>query len=149
MSGSSKAYTPGLISTLELRNRFIKAATFEGMTPGGVPSPTLTAHHVELARGGVGMTTVAYCAVSPDGRTFGGQLVLSDETVPPLKALTDEVHAAGAAVSLQLGHCGGFSKNKTLQRGPLGPSPAWNPYGITSGLFRSVAMTTPCASERP
>lgn len=138
---TSKAYTPGLINKLKLRNRFIKTATYEGMTPGGVPSPALTAHHVELARGGVGMTTVAYCAVSPDGRTFGDQLVLSDEAMPHLRALTDQVREAGAAVSLQLGHCGGFSKNKGLERGPLGPSRAWNPYGITSGLFRTVAMT--------
>ena len=141
----SKAFTPARINGLELRNRFIKTATYEGMSAGGRPTPALTAHHVELARGGVGMTTVAYCAVSPDGRTFDEQMVLSDATIAPLSMLTKAVHDAGAAVSAQLGHCGGFSKNTALRRslrgGPLGPSAAMNPYGVTSGLFRTKAMT--------
>jgi 2,4-dienoyl-CoA reductase-like NADH-dependent reductase (Old Yellow Enzyme family) len=35
---------------LTLRNRIIKAATFEGMSPGGMPSSALVAHHAALAR---------------------------------------------------------------------------------------------------
>lgn len=135
-TADTKAFTPGRIGALELRNRFIKTATFEGMSPAGEPSPALTAHHVELARGGVGMTTVAYCAVSPDARTFGDQLVMSDENVPRLRALTDAVHIEGAAVSAQLGHCGGFTKNKSLTRAPVGPSAAFNAYGSLSGIPR-------------
>jgi 2,4-dienoyl-CoA reductase-like NADH-dependent reductase (Old Yellow Enzyme family) len=82
------------------------------------------------------MTTVAYCAVAPDGRTFGEQMVLSDENVPRLRLLTDAVHAQGAAVSAQLGHCGGFTKNKALSRAPVGPSLAFNEYGSLSGIPR-------------
>lgn len=136
MSGARRAFEPTRLGRLSLRNRFLKAATFEGMSPGGVPSDALVGHHVELARGGVGMTTVAYCAVSPDGRTFGEQLVMSDENVPRLARLTDAVHAAGAAVSAQLGHCGGFTKNKALSRAPVGPSAAFNAYGALSGVPR-------------
>ena len=44
------------------------------MTPRSVPADALIAHHGTLAVGGVGMTTVAYCAVSADDRTFGGQI---------------------------------------------------------------------------
>ncbi len=71
----AQVFTPGRIGTLELRNRVIKAATYEGMCPGGVPSDALIRHHRDLAAGGVGMTTVAYCAVSPNGRTFEEQMV--------------------------------------------------------------------------
>ena len=132
---------PGRIGTLELRNRIIKTATFEGMTPGGVPSPALTKHHVEIAAGGAGMTTVAYCAVSPNGRTFADQLHMRAEILPALRTLTDAVHAEGAAVSVQLGHCGGFSKNRQMpRRGPLGPSDGWNLYGIASGRPRTYGM---------
>jgi len=42
----------------------IKAATFDGMTPPALVTAELIAYHVRPARGGVGMTTVAYCAVS-------------------------------------------------------------------------------------
>ncbi len=136
------ALQPGYLGTLALRNRIIKTATYEGMSPGGLIDDALIRHHTELARGGVGMTTVAYCAVSPDGRTFAEQLQMSDANLPMFRRLTDTVHAAGAAVSLQLGHCGGFSKNKELVgKRPYGPSTHLNEYGLFSGLLRTRAMS--------
>ena len=66
---------------------------------------------------------VAYGAVSADGRTFAEQMYLREEIVPSLRALTDAVHAEGAAVSIQLGHCGAFTKNRELSTSrPRGPS---------------------------
>lgn len=138
----ARAFTPFRLGGLTLRNRVIKTATYEGMTPRGVPSDALLAHHRELAAGGVGMTTVAYCAVSPDGRTFGDQLWLSDAALPPLRRLVEAVHAEGAAASLQLGHCGGFSKNTAVSGGAAkGPSAGINEYGFMSGMFRVQAMS--------
>ena len=138
----SKAFTPGRLGALELRNRVIKAATYEGMCPGGIPSDALIRHHRDLAAGGVVMTTVAYCAVSPNGRTFEEQMVMRAEIIPRLHAVTDAVHAAGAAVSLQLGHCGYFSKNRELPgRRSLGPSRQFNEYGLMSGVPFAKAMT--------
>jgi 2,4-dienoyl-CoA reductase-like NADH-dependent reductase (Old Yellow Enzyme family) len=58
------AFAPAHLADLSLRNRVIKTATYEGMCPEGMPSDALVEHHRELA-GGVGLTTVAYCAVSP------------------------------------------------------------------------------------
>ena len=123
------AARPGTLAGLTLRNRVIKSATYEGMSPGGVASEALIQHHQRLAKGGVGMTTVAYCAVSSEGRTFGDQLQLSEESQPVLRRLTEAVHKEGAAASLQLGHCGGFSKLGT----PRGPSRVLNRYGLASG----------------
>lgn len=135
-------FTSCRVGPLTLRNRVVKTATFEGMTPGGVPTPALCEHHRAVAAGGVGMTTVAYCAVSPDGRTFGDQLWMRPDVVPALRRLTDAVHAEGAAASLQLGHCGGFSKNVAVRgRGPRGPSFAVNAYGLMAGLPFVRAMT--------
>jgi 2,4-dienoyl-CoA reductase-like NADH-dependent reductase (Old Yellow Enzyme family) len=139
-----KALTEYSLAGLRLRNRIIKTATFEGMSPGGVPSAKLIEHHAALARGGVGMTTLAYCAVSPHGRTFADQLVMSAALVEQLRPLTDAVHTEGAAVSIQLGHCGGFSKDLGQRRlsppGPLGPSRALNLYGLLSGLVWTKPM---------
>ncbi|MEO8602955.1 MAG: NADH:flavin oxidoreductase [bacterium] len=125
---------------LTLRNRVIKTATYEGMTPHGAPSPALVEHHRALAAGGVGMTTVAYCAVSPSGCTFAEQMYMREAIVPGLRDVTTAVHAAGAAASLQLGHCGFFSKNRAAGRWPLGPSLAFNAYGAMAGMPIARAM---------
>lgn len=137
----AKALSPARLGRLLLRNRIVKTATYEGMTPHGAPSPALVRHHVELARGGVGMTTVAYCAVSPNGRTFAEQMWMRDEIVRALAGLAAAVHAEGAAVSLQLGHCGYFSRNTELPgRRSLGPSRLLNEYGLLVGVPLSRAM---------
>jgi 2,4-dienoyl-CoA reductase-like NADH-dependent reductase (Old Yellow Enzyme family) len=137
-----KVFTPGRLGGIALRNRVIKTATYEGMCPGGFPSDALVEHHRQLAAGGVGMTTVAYCAVSPNGRTFSEQMYMRGEIIPKLRELTSAVHQAGAAVSLQLGHCGYFSKNKEIPgRRPLGPSFAVNEYGLMSGMPFARAMS--------
>lgn len=145
---SAALFEPLRIESLALRNRVIKTATYEGMVVDGLPSELLKRHHVALARGGVAMTTVAYCAVSPEGRTFANQLVMRHESVAALRALTDAVHREGAAVMLQLGHCGGFSKNTELSiRGPLGPSLGFNAYGALVGRPVVRAMS-PADIER-
>ena len=137
-----RAFSPARLGALELRNRVIKTATYEGMSPGGAPSDALIRHHRDLAAGGVAMTTVAYCAVSPNGRTFEAQMYMREEIVPKLRELTDAVHAQGAAVSIQLGHCGDFSRNTTVpRRCSLGPSFRLNEYGLMSGVPFARAMT--------
>ena len=56
-SARARLFAPTRLGPVALRNRLIKAATFEGMCPGGTPSEALIAHHRAIARGGVGMTT--------------------------------------------------------------------------------------------
>jgi 2,4-dienoyl-CoA reductase-like NADH-dependent reductase (Old Yellow Enzyme family) len=97
------------IGPMTLRNRFIKSATNEGMAKGGVPSKMLAKWHEGFAKGGIGMTTVAYCAVSPDGRTFVDQVSMNEKSLPDLRALTEAVHRHGAAVCAQITHGGAFT----------------------------------------
>ncbi len=127
----SGAFTPFALGDLKLRNRIIKAATFEGMSANGAPSDALVEHHRAIARGGAAMTTVAYCSVSPEGRSYATQLLSTPEIVAPLRRLTDAVHAEGAAASLQLGHCGYFADRRVIGRRPLGASRVFNTYGLT------------------
>jgi 2,4-dienoyl-CoA reductase-like NADH-dependent reductase (Old Yellow Enzyme family) len=136
------AFAPAQLGALSLRNRVIKTATYEGMCPGGMPSDALVEHHRRLAAGGVGLSTVAYCAVSADGRTFAEQMTMRPETVSPLRRVTDAVHREGGAASLQLGHCGWFTKNAELSTWlPRGPSMIVNQYGITVGKPVALAMS--------
>ena len=93
---------PAKLGPISLRNRVIKAATFEGLTPKGLVSDELIEFHRRPAAGGVGMTTVAYCAVSYEGRTSPAQIYWRDEAMPGLRRLTDAIHDEGAAVSAQI-----------------------------------------------
>ncbi|GAB2686784.1 NADH:flavin oxidoreductase [Saccharopolyspora gloriosae] len=99
-------FAPAALGPLTLRNRTIKAATYEKRARGGLATDALIDFHVAHAAGGVGMTTVAYCAVSPEGRTDGHQIHWRPEALPGLRRLTDAVHAEGAAASAQIGHAG-------------------------------------------
>jgi 2,4-dienoyl-CoA reductase-like NADH-dependent reductase (Old Yellow Enzyme family) len=127
----SLAFTPYSLGGLRLRNRILKPATFEGMCPGGAPSPALVEHHRRVAAGGAALTTVAYASVSPEGRSYATQLLLRPEVVPGLRTLTDAVHREGAAASLQLSHCGDFADARVIGRRPLGPSRRFNAYGLS------------------
>lgn len=126
-------------SQVSLKNLFIRSAAYEGMQKSGLPTQALTDHHVSMARGGVGMTTVSYGAVSPDGRTFYEQMYIHKESLDKLALLASEVHRAGGKVSMQLTHSGYFTKNKEVRR-PLAPSRVFNAYGALSGILFSREM---------
>jgi 2,4-dienoyl-CoA reductase-like NADH-dependent reductase (Old Yellow Enzyme family) len=135
-------FSPLRIGPLTLRNRFIKSATNEGRARGGTASKSLVKFHEDMAAGGNAMTTVAYCAVSPDGRTFVDQVTLDAAAVPHLRVLTDEVHRHGAAASAQITHGGCFTFIDQLSSGrPLSSSGGFNKVGIMSGMLLRQAMT--------
>ena len=72
---ASTVFEPAALGPLTLRNRIIKAATFEGCTPDGVVSPELIEFHRRVAAGGAAMTTVAYLSIAPEGRTGADALL--------------------------------------------------------------------------
>lgn len=127
----SKIFTPFTIGPVTLRNRVIRSAAFENMAYGNRPSQDLFNYHVAVAKGGVGMTTVAYAAVSQSGLSFNGQLWMREEIVPELKKLTDAIHAEGAKASIQLGHCGNMTHRATCGCMPVGASGGFNLYSPT------------------
>lgn len=115
-------FTASKIAGLELKNRIIRAGCFEGMCQGGNVTDRLIEHHRRVAQGGTAMTTVAYCSVSFDGRAYDHEMWMREEILPDLKRLTDTVRKEGAAVSIQLGHCGFFASPSVIKRKPLGAS---------------------------
>lgn len=131
----ARAFAPALLNGLHLRNRFIAAAAFEGKTPGGVVTPALVEHHRRYGEGGIGMTTIGYCAAESDGRLDEHMLFMDEYVREPLGAMIATIQATGARVSGQLGHAGGFTKNRKLStRRPLGPSFGLNRLGAAEGL---------------
>ena len=123
-------FSPAKLGPVTLRNRIIKAATFEGRTPQALVTDDLIAFHRAMAAGGVGMTTVAYCAVSPGGRTDGKQLWMRPEALPGLRRLTEAVHAEGAAISAQIGHAGPVADARSNRATALAPVRFFNPIGM-------------------
>jgi 2,4-dienoyl-CoA reductase-like NADH-dependent reductase (Old Yellow Enzyme family) len=121
-------FAPAQLGPITLRNRIVKAATFEGMTPKNKPTSWLVDYHRAVAAGGVGMTTVAFCCVSMDARGAPGELVVTDDAVPGLRELADVVHAEGAKVAAQIGHAGPVAAAAGI-RG-IAPSRVFSPLAM-------------------
>ena len=128
---SNKLFTPYKLGPITLRNRFIRSAAFENMARANRPTQELQDYHVSVARGGVGMTTVAYCAVDLSGVSFDGQLYVQDEIIPDMKRMTDAIHAEGAKASIQLGHCGNMTHFYTCHCMPVSADTWFNLYSPT------------------
>ncbi|GCD89766.1 NADH:flavin oxidoreductase [Nocardioides sp. LS1] len=106
-------FAPAALGPVRLRNRTVKAATFEGRTPHGQVTDELIDYHLAVARGGIGLTTVAYLAVAPEGRTHREQVVVGESTVAGLARLADAVHGTGAAIAGQVGHAGPVANGRS------------------------------------
>ena len=127
----SKLFTPGFIGPVELRNRTIRSAAFEGMGRDNGPTDMLRDYHWSVAEGGVGMTTLAYAGICRSALSFKTQLWLRPEIVEPLREITDGIHARGAKASMQIGHCGNMTHRSTAGGTPVGASTGFNLYSPT------------------
>ena len=134
----SKLFTPFQLGPITLKNRSVRSAAFENMAYHNSPSEDLFNYHTSVAKGGIGMTTVAYAAVCRSGISFESQLWIRPEIVPELKRMTDSIHSYGAKASIQLGHCGNMTHFRTCGGMPVGASGGFNLYSptILRGLKR-------------
>jgi 2,4-dienoyl-CoA reductase-like NADH-dependent reductase (Old Yellow Enzyme family) len=128
MSSSSAVFSSARLGPIALRNRIVKCATNEGLSRDGLVTDRLIAWHREFAAGGVGMTTLAYCSVAAEGRTFRHQLWMREEALPGLRRFTEAIHTAGARAAVQLGHAGWFASPRATGQAPLGPSRQFSPH---------------------
>ncbi len=126
-----RVFQPATLGPVQVRNRTVKAATFENRAAGGRVTDELIAFHRRHAAGGVGVTTVAYVSVAPEGRTYADQLVLTEAVLPGIAELASAVHDEGAALSLQIGHAGWFASPKVTGSKPVGPSRRFSPRALT------------------
>lgn len=126
-----KLFTSGRLGPVELRNRTIRSAAFEGMGRDNGPTQQLRDYHVSVARGGVGMTTLAYAGICRSALSFKTQLWLRPEIVPELRKITDDIHTEGAKASIQIGHCGNMTHRSTAGCTPVGASTGFNLYSPT------------------
>ncbi len=127
----SKLFTPYKLGPVTLRNRTIRSAAFESMGKDFGPTQKLKDYHVSVARGGIGMTTLAYASINRSGVSFNSQLWFRPEIVPALRDITDAIHAEGAAAGIQIGHCGNMTHWSTAGCFPVSASNGFNLYSPT------------------
>lgn len=138
-------FAPADLGPVRLRNRIVKAATFEGRTPDGEVTDELIAYHRAPAAGGVGLTTVAYLAVAPEGRTHREQIVVGERTLPGLARLADAIHETGAAIAGQVGHAGPVANGRSNGAHAIAASPMPSPLSmqmIRSATERDLTRVT-------
>ena len=137
---SPDPFAPFQLGPITLRNRFIRAGANEGMCVSGAPSKALVKHHRDMAAGGVGLTTVAYGAVSEVGRTLENQIWLRPSILPDLKALAQAVHDEGGRISFQITHGGSFVTSCKVQGATMSASSGINKAGVLRGNYWHRAM---------
>lgn len=121
---------PFQLKHLTLRNRLMSTAHEPSFSEDGMPKDRYRLYHVEKAKGGIALTMTAGSAVvSPDSPpVFGNLLAYKDEIVPWMRRLSDDCHAHGAAVMIQLTHLGRRTAwNKADWLPVLAPSPVREP----------------------
>ncbi len=119
---------------LELKNRFIRSATWEGIADEkGYVNDRVMALYEDLARGGASAIITGYAFVieeeQPNPRMFGAY---DDSFVDSYKPLTDMVHNNGSKIILQLVYGGSFTWHNLGKRTIWGPSAVLNKLtGVT------------------
>ncbi|TYO95756.1 2,4-dienoyl-CoA reductase-like NADH-dependent reductase (Old Yellow Enzyme family) [Geothermobacter ehrlichii] len=124
MTHARQLFAPARLGELQLRNRLVRSATWEGMCdPEGVPGDELIALHRALAAGGTGLLITGFAYVAQEGKLLPGALSLKDEApADAVRRLVDAVHAEGGRICAQIGHAGGQTRSDVCGCTPIAPS---------------------------
>ena len=129
-------FSPAKIGTLTLKNRILKAPQSSGMSNmDGTVSERLVRYYRDQAAGGAGCIVVEYAYVDDIGaKSAHCHLgISSNEHIPGLAWLAENIREMGAAPAIQIEHCG---RQKFLGTQPIcAPSALpwpklWDQYGV-------------------
>jgi NADH:flavin oxidoreductases, Old Yellow Enzyme family len=117
--------SPIKIGAMELKNRFIVPAMGTSYpTADGHVSQQLIDYWAARAKGGFGLCIVEFCYIDPLGQATPNQLAgYSDDFIPGLSRLADEIHRYGAKAALQIHHAGRQTNHFVTGKQPVAPSP--------------------------
>ena len=120
----SKLFEESSINRMSLKNRFVRAATWEGLaTKNGEVTPQLIEMMISVAKGGVGLIISSHSYVSQEGQGTPWQLgIYKDDLIPKLKEMASEVHKNGGKIIMQLAHAGQFAEKQLTGRPALAVS---------------------------
>lgn len=120
-----KLFETATLGSCQLKNRLIRAATFEGMADSqGHPRPEYRNLYKELAIGGVGGIITGFAYISPEGKAMQpGQVGIDrEEMVERFLPITKEVHQYGCKIFMQLAHTGRQTRKKETGQDVWGAS---------------------------
>jgi 2,4-dienoyl-CoA reductase-like NADH-dependent reductase (Old Yellow Enzyme family) len=118
-------FEPTQIGRMEIRNRFVRSATYDGSTDRtGTVSEKQMALYTELVDNEVGLLITGIAYVHKSGQISGFQNSLAtDEMIPSFRILAEAVHHKGGSIAVQLFHAGRErGKFARLKGDALGPS---------------------------
>jgi 2,4-dienoyl-CoA reductase-like NADH-dependent reductase (Old Yellow Enzyme family) len=114
-------FSPKNIGNLVLKNRFVRSATHDMLCDKeGFPTKESIFLHNQLAEGEVGLIIAGVALVQKAKNNY---LMHEDKCIDPWKRITDQVHARGSAIALQLSHPGRQALPGMSGLDPIGPSP--------------------------
>lgn len=127
-------FEPARIAGMQLRNRLVRSATWEGMCdPDGRPTEKLADYYATLAGGGVGLIISGYTFVRTEGKQLPGKMGLhTDQFEDDFKRLAQAVHTAGGALAVQLVHAGGQANADVSGQGTVAPS------AVRTALYKDI-----------
>ena len=106
---TSKLFTPVKIGKIELKNRFMRSATWDAMADdSGLVTESSVAIYHGLNTGGIGLIVTGFAFVSfPSGQAGVGQYgIYSDKMIPGWKQIIQEAHKNGSKIAMQIVHAG-------------------------------------------
>jgi 2,4-dienoyl-CoA reductase-like NADH-dependent reductase (Old Yellow Enzyme family)/thioredoxin reductase len=140
MASKDPLLQPFTLKHLVLKNRLMSTSHEPAYSEDGMPKDRYRLYHLEKAKGGIALTMTAGSAVVSEDSppAFGNLLAYKDEIVPWMKRLTDDCHAEGCAVMIQLTHLGrrtGWNKAD------------WLPVAAPSGVREPAHRAFPKEAE--
>jgi 2,4-dienoyl-CoA reductase-like NADH-dependent reductase (Old Yellow Enzyme family) len=135
-------FEPTRIGNMDLGNRFVRSATYDGCAEDGYVTDKQVNLYSTLSQGGVGLiiTGITYVHESGEFSKFQNSIA-GDEFIDGFKKLTSAVHQRGAKIVVQLFHAGREARfPKSSDRVPVGPSfVETDPY--FKGKYRPMTET--------
>lgn len=109
---------------IKLKNRFVRAATWENMADGRRHlTERLRKVYENLAQDGVGLIITGYASIIEDAQPNSGMIgIFNDRFMPEFSELTERVHSLGSKIILQIAHGGSQTGDDPAKRTVWGPS---------------------------
>ena len=122
-------FEESVINGLELPNRFVRSATWDGLaTEDGSCTTRMINLMAELADGGVGLIITGHAYVHPNGQHSPRQLgIYKDGLISGLQDLTAAVHERRGKIAVQLGYGGDYLSRSRVR-------------GMTVQHFREISI---------
>jgi len=120
----NKLFDKTKINQMELKNRFVRSATWEGLAnPDGSCSEKIADMMLELAKGQVGLIITSHAYVNKNGQAGIRQLgIYNDQLTSSYIKIIEKLHREGSKIIMQIAHAGGRASTKLIKSKPFGPS---------------------------